>query len=265
MSFMPKSDGELNPNNDASDRTSFEHEEEDEEEAARAKGADEAIGQMQALFVNNGANSVSFEQGEVAGQRPGAEDSNETTAVEEGSAAEDTVVPNAEDTAVQDSATANCCIDFKNGGFKMYLCQNATAVEEGSAAEDTVVPNAEDTAVQDSATANCCIDFKNGGFKMYLCQNAQKSEHECTFALCPDCYDDKNMTNARAGRATTSAYGGRLNKRARTAERDPKECRHDLVSLKTFEDKKDFTADRMDLIGVKMCVQCSRTIPPQLG
>ena len=86
MSFMPKSDGELNPNNDASDRTSFEHEEEDEEEAARAKGADEAIGQMQALFVNNGANSVSFEQGEVAGQRPGAEDSNETTAVEEGSA-----------------------------------------------------------------------------------------------------------------------------------------------------------------------------------
>jgi hypothetical protein len=218
MSFMPKSDGELNPNNDASDRTSFEHEEEDEEEAARAKGADEAIGQMQALFVNNGANSVSFEQGEVAGQRPGAEDSNETT-----------------------------------------------AVEEGSAAEDTVVPNAEDTAVQDSATANCCIDFKNGGFKMYLCQNAQKSEHECTFALCPDCYDDKNMTNARAGRATTSAYGGRLNKRARTAERDPKECRHDLVSLKTFEDKKDFTADRMDLIGVKMCVQCRRTIPPQLG
>lgn len=137
---------------------------------------------------------------------------------------------------------------------------NETSIVEESSSNDI-----EDTDVL-NATGPGCIDFKNGGFRMYLCKNAQYSlhEHECSFALCPECFDDKNANNVCSGRASTSAYAVRPNKRPRTTGgRDPKECHHDPVSLMTFDTKSDFTQERMDKIGVKRCVECSRTIPPQ--
>ena len=145
---------------------------------------------------------------------------------------------------------------------------NAISFEEGDVALQPPADGSAETAnVEEAsssgstATANsCCINFKSGQFKMYLCKNAESTHHDCTFALCPDCYDDKNMNSQSGRRATNSTYG-RRNKRART---DPKECNHeDVISLKTCDTASYFSASHMEDMGVKMCVECRKSIPPQ--
>ena len=139
---------------------------------------------------------------------------------------------------------------------------NSVSFEEDSTETATVEDASSSVANGSTATANCCINFKSGQFKMYLCKHAQSTNHECTFALCPACYDGKNMNSQSGRRATNSVYG-RGNKRART-DRDPNECNHDdLLSFKTCDTRSDFSATHMDKTGVKMCVECRKNIPPQ--
>ena len=137
---------------------------------------------------------------------------------------------------------------------------NSVSFEEDSTETANVEDASSSVANGSTATANCCINFKSGEFKMYLCKNAESTHHDCTFALCPDCYDGKNMNLQTGRRATNSTYG-RRNKRART---DPKECNHDdVISLKTCDTASYFSAGHMEDTGVKMCVECRKNIPPQ--